>query len=79
MKRLIVCILIAALCFTLNMSTFADTVDMRIYIKKEVTETDQQMYHGVKYEPKVGAYLGMYAEGDKAVHDPMTGNPTPCI
>ncbi len=75
MKRLIIISVAIVLCLALNMSVFADDVDMRLYIKKDATESDQQMYHGVKYEPKVGAYLGMYAEGDKVVHDPMTGNP----
>ncbi len=59
MKKLFIFSVIAVLCLALNMSVFADDVDMRLYIKKEATETDQQMYHGVKYEPKVGAYLGI--------------------
>ncbi len=73
MKKLI--ILLALLSALLSVFCFADDVDMRLYITKEATETDAQMYHGAKYEPKVGAYLGMYAEADSALHNPMTGNP----
>ncbi len=74
MKKCIA-LLLSILCIMSSMPVFADGTDMRLYIKKDALATDQQAYHGAKFEPKIGSYLGMFAEGDKAVHDPWTGNP----
>ncbi len=72
-KSIIAILLFFAISF--NSLLYADGVDMRLYLQRDTTKEDEQMYHGVKYEPKVGAYLAMFAEGDKVVHDPWTGNP----
>ncbi len=70
---------ILLLIFTINiaMPAFADDnpIDMRIYIKQRPTQNETQNYHGAKFEPKIGCYLGMFAEGDKKVHNAWTGSP----
>ena len=49
--------------------------EMKLYVEKAVQAGDQQAYHGAKFEPKIGSYLGIYAEGDRVVHNAYTGNP----
>jgi len=44
-------------------------------VQKAVQPGDQQAYHGAKFEPKIGSYLGVYAEGDRVVHNADTGVP----
>lgn len=53
----------------------AETNEMNLYVQKVVKSGDKQAYHGAKFEPKTGSYLGIFAEGDPAVHNTATGNP----
>lgn len=55
--------------------SYAAANEMNLYVEKEVQAGDQQGYHGAKFEPKVGSYLGIFAEGDQAVHNTATGVP----
>lgn len=50
----------------------ADWVRSRVelFVTQEAGEQPNTLYHGAPYEPKVGAYIGAYAEADKKVHDP---------
>jgi len=57
------------------MPSFAAGTDIHVYVERPAAEAGERFYHGVKYEPLNGAYLGMFAEGDEVVHDPWTGNP----
>ncbi|NLW92649.1 MAG: hypothetical protein GXY34_13755 [Syntrophomonadaceae bacterium] len=54
---------------------YAATNEMKLYVQKVVQPGDQQAYHGAKFEPKIGSYLGVYAEGDPVVHNVNTGEP----
>lgn len=54
---------------------WADSHEMNLYVQKAVQGTDKQAYHGAKFEPKTGSYLGVFAEGDPEVHNTATGNP----
>ncbi len=58
-----------------NLPVFSEENEMNIYIKEKANESDTQNYHGVQYEPKIGSYLGMYAEADSCVHNPKTAHP----
>ncbi len=49
--------------------------DIRVYLERPSSEAGNKLYRGAKYEPVVGSYLGMFAEGDEAVHNGWTGNP----
>jgi hypothetical protein len=44
-----------------------------LYVQADGGPTNP-VYHNVKYEPKVGALIGAYAESDKAVHDPQSAS-----
>lgn len=68
-------LLVAFLFLGVVMPSFAATTDIRTYIERPASENKDLLYHGVKYEPITGSYLGMFAEGDEVVHDPWTGNP----
>ena len=45
-----------------------------LYVERPASEAGNKFYHGAKYEPKTGAYLAMFAEGDEKMHD--AGNST---
>lgn len=49
--------------------------DVRVYLERPSSEAGNKLYRGAKYEPVVGSYLGMFAEGDEAVHNGWSGNP----
>lgn len=49
--------------------------DVRVYIERPSSEAGNKFYRGAKYEPVIGSYLGMFAEGDEAVHNGWTGDP----
>jgi len=55
----------------------ADWVRSRIelFVKVDEGAAPNTIYHNGKYEPKVGALLGAYAENDAKVHDTADGNP----
>ncbi|MHA6481420.1 glycosyl hydrolase [Paenibacillus sp. strain BS8-2] len=55
----------------------ADWVRSRVELFVAQGEGEQlnTIYHGAPYEPKVGAYIGAYAEADAKVHDPKDANP----
>ncbi len=76
-KKLFLTFLILTLIVGSSMPAFAKKapVDMLLYIKRTPTQYETQNYHGAKFEPKIGCYLGMFAEGDTVVHDPWTGDP----
>lgn len=42
-----------------------------VYIEKPASEAGNRFYHGAKYEPRVGSYLGMFAQGDPGFNDEM--------
>lgn len=44
--------------------------DIRIFTEMDGQAASTRYYHGGKYEPVLGAYIGAYAEMDKAVHNP---------
>lgn len=46
-----------------------------VFIKVDEGAQPNTIYHNAKYEPKVGALLGAYAESDPKVHDSSDGNP----
>lgn len=48
----------------------AVTSDVRLFASRPVSEAGKKYFHNAKFEPVFGAYLGAYAENDKAVHDP---------
>jgi hypothetical protein len=58
-----------------SVTAFAAYSDISLYIERPAVEAGNRFYSGGKYEPKVGSLLGMYAEADAAVHNPMTGRP----
>lgn len=54
----------------------ADMLKMDIRLFAEVpAELVKGLYHGVKYEPKAGTYIGAYAEGDRNIFNPMKPDP----
>ncbi len=55
--------------------SFAAGTDIRVYVERPALEAGKKFYHGINYEPVIGAYLGMFAEGDEVVHNPWTGDP----
>jgi len=70
------CLCLILLFVFVNVATsYAATKEMKLYVQKVVQAGDQQAYHGAKFEPKIGSYLGIYAEGDRVVHNANTGNP----
>ncbi len=58
-----------------SVTAFAAYSDISLYIERPAAEAGNRFYSGGKYEPKVGSLLGMFAEGDEAVHNPWTGSP----
>ncbi|MEX2460693.1 MAG: glycosyl hydrolase [Paenibacillaceae bacterium] len=48
---------------------------IKMFVRTDAAEFGDQYYHGAKYEPKLGAYIGAYAESDPGVHDAKDGNP----
>jgi beta-mannanase len=48
---------------------------LKMFVRTDAAEIGDQYYHGAKYEPKLGAYIGAYAENDPGVHNPKNGNP----
>ncbi|WP_199616220.1 glycosyl hydrolase [Paenibacillus alkalitolerans] len=42
---------------------------VKLFIKEDAKAAAGQYYHGAKFEPKMGAYIGAYAELDQKVHD----------
>lgn len=56
-------------------SALASGTDIRVYMERPSAEAGNKLYRGAKYEPVVGSYLAMFAEGDEAVHNAWTGNP----
>ncbi len=75
MKKHRIAVLVLSLILIMNASVFAADIDMRLYIKEPAKAGQTQNYHGAKFEPEIGTYLGMFAEGDIAVHNAMTGDP----
>lgn len=66
------------LCFiilTIGNSTSEASTDIRVYLERPASEAGNRFYNGAKYEPTIGSYLGMFAEGDEAVHNAWTGDP----
>ena len=53
-------------------SLMSSTVQM--YAKTTNSEYKPRKYFGAEYEPRNGIYLGAYAEGDPAVHDPYSND-----
>ncbi|SOC37326.1 stalk domain-containing protein [Ureibacillus acetophenoni] len=45
--------------------------DIRLFTEMDGQAASTRYYHGGKYEPILGAYIGAYAEMDDAVHDPF--------
>ena len=43
--------------------------EYELYVERPAAEAGSNYYHGAKFEPKTGAYLGIYAEGDEKMHD----------
>jgi hypothetical protein len=42
---------------------------VKLFVKHDGQSAARQYYHGAKFEPKIGAYIGAYAELDQKVHD----------
>lgn len=54
----------------------ADMIKIDIRIFAEVpADSVKGLYHGAKYEPKAGTYIGAYAEGDRTIYNPMRPDP----
>lgn len=45
-----------------------------VYIEKPAAEAGDRFYHGAKFEPKVGSYLGIFCQEDPGLND---GNAAP--
>ena len=45
-----------------------------LYVERPAAEAGTQFYHGAKYEPVTGAYIGVYAEGDTVFHNPYSSS-----
>lgn len=56
-------------------TALAAYTDVSFYVERPASEAGSKFYSGAKYEPVLGTYLGMFAEGDEAVHNPWTGDP----
>lgn len=52
-----------------SVSTAATYTEYEMYVKRPSNFAGNTYYTGAKYEPVTGAYLGLFAEGDRAVHD----------
>ena len=44
-------------------------VEYTLYVERPASAAGNYYYHGAKYEPVTGTYLGMFAEGDAQMHD----------
>ncbi|MBS5595262.1 MAG: stalk domain-containing protein [Clostridiales bacterium] len=50
---------------------FADPTytEYGIYVQKPASVAGDRFYHGAKFEPKTGSYLGIFAQGDRALNN----------
>ncbi|WP_374711823.1 stalk domain-containing protein [Symbiobacterium terraclitae] len=49
--------------------------EVRLFVTAPAAAVGKRLYTGAKHEPVTGAYLGVYAELDRKVHNPETGKP----
>jgi hypothetical protein len=49
--------------------------EVRLFVTTPTEAVADRYFTGAKYEPRTGAYLGVYAEMDPAVHDPRDADP----
>ena len=75
-KWFIIVIVLSAILTAASMISWAEPsyTEYDLYVERPSSEAGNKYYHEAKYEPKTGAYLAMFAEGDEAMHD--AGNAT---
>lgn len=45
--------------------------EVRVFVERPSSTLGDKYYHGAKFEPKTGCYLGLFGEGDPGIHDKL--------